>query len=766
LTASAAPKRSDTEIAFGVTGMDCASCAQTIEHGVASLPGVNAASVSFATATLTVEGDVTADTLRKRVAQLGYGLSDAKDAASNIGRRASDSRHTFFHFLLANRTTRLALLMAAIAMATTALLAAGANAATDRIADAVYAIVVAVVGLPIALKGWRALIFARRITIDLLMSIAAVGALAIGATGEAVTVVLLFALGEALEAYSAAKSRDSIASLLDLQPATATVIVKHGRDHDSSHEHDHHDRYEQEHEHLQLRPVSALMPGDRVLVKPGECIPADGLIVEGSSSVDESAVTGEPLPVARGAGDDVHAGTINGEGTLEIAVSTAPEEFLIARIAGLVAHAQASRSPAERYIDRFARWYTPAVVVLATAVACIPPLFFGQSFLGSETAADGWLYRGLALLIVACPCALILSVPVTVVSALARLAQLGILVRGGAELDRLAQTKTYAFDKTGTLTRGRPVVSGLRARDCTHVTTALEQCAPCDELVAVAAAVESGASHPLAVAVLHEARTRAGSLTQERATGITNHAGRGISGTVAGSRITVGHAELANGKRGLDALMAARTDAPNSVMVVSRDDEAVGIIEVADTLRPEARAALARLKKLNPDARFVMLTGDRQRAAETVAAQLGIIDEIHADLLPEQKLNLIHALEAAHGNVAMIGDGINDAPALAAAGIGIAMGGTATEQAMQTAQVVLMHDDLNGIAQSVGIARNTRRRITENIALSLAFKIAFIFLAIPGLATLWMAVAADVGATILVTLNGLRMLRDSGGTLR
>ena len=731
---------------FKVGGMDCASCAKTIERGLAELDGVDEVRVSFTTETIEGRGTVGADAVRQRVEALGYRLvEDVPPEATDEPRGLAG----FMRYLWREPALRLALVLGLVVLAT-APLALGTVPGAERFVELLHLAVIAIAGFPIARRAVTSLVYARRITIDLLMTTAAVGAVAIGATGEAVTVVLLFTLGEALEGYSAARARASLGSLLALKPAEATVI----REHDG-------------HRHYKTIAAAELVPGDRVLVKPGERIPADGRVVAGASTVDQSAITGESVPVAVSADaeDEVFAGTINGDGTLEIETSRAAEDSTIAQIARLVEQAQAQRSPAERFVDRFAQWYTPAVVALAVAVAVVPPLAFGAPFTTPDGEAPGWLYRGLALLIVACPCALIISIPVTVVSALTRLANLGVLVRGGARLDELARTKVFAFDKTGTLTRGRPTVSGVRAVDCAagglHRTDDGEDagtCAPCDDLVALAASVERGSAHPFARAVVHAAEERRVVHRYGHATDITTHSGRGVSGTLNGRRVTVGHAALFPRSPDVDALVA-ENGTGTSLMLVGDGDTVRGYITVEDRPRPTTAAALEALKAIDRGYRVVMLTGDRRGVAESLGDELDNIDEIHAELLPEQKLETVKRLEAEYGAVAMVGDGINDTPALAAARLGIAMGGAGSHQAMEIADVVLMHDDLARLPQAVRISRKTRRLIRENIALSLGLKLAFLALAIPGFATLWMAVLADVGATVLVTLNGMRMLR-------
>ncbi len=629
------------------------------------------------------------------------------------------------------------------------------------VVDVVFAVGVLVAGAPILVKGVRALVFARRVTIDLLMAIAAVGALGIGATGEAVTVILLFLLGEALEAFSAERARDSIKELMQLQPQEAVVLRRHHGDHGNGQ-----GEREQTHDRHVNVPVGEVAVGDRVLVKPGQRIPLDGTVIEGISSINEAPVTGESMPVARGPGDELMAGTVNGEAAMTLRVTRVASEGTIARIARLVEQAQAQRSPAERFIDRFARWYTPAVVVVAVLVATVPVLFFGQPMLGVEEGARGWLYRGLALLIIACPCALVISIPVTVVSALTRLASLGVLVKGGAQLDRLADVAAIAFDKTGTLTHGRPVVTSMRAADCDHPQLVSEPCDSCDDLVAAAASVERSSEHPVAHAIVAAAEKRAKPGTLKRADSVVAHPGLGVSGRLAnGETVRVGSSELGHdhmpGWREIDGLAGSARAEGHTVMYVARDDEVVGYIGVQDQVRETTRDTLHELERLRPPVKTIMLTGDTESSAERVAANIGGIDEIRASQRPAGKLRAIEELHERWGCVAMVGDGINDAPALARADIGIAMGGAGTAQAMETADVVLMQDDLSHVPMALRIARRARRVIKQNIVLSLGLKLVFLFLAIPGIATLWMAVLADVGATLLVTLNGMRLLRQS-----
>ncbi|MGQ0833805.1 MAG: heavy metal translocating P-type ATPase [Gammaproteobacteria bacterium] len=725
-----------------IGGMDCGSCALTIEQAVRRLPGIHTVRVDFTTETLEAHGETGAEPIAARVRELGYRVLQDEAAPSRPLPNARGFAG-FVRFLWRQRHTR-------VALAVTTLIAFAACAALvlpslpDGLLPAALTAAVIVVGAPILLRGIRSLLVARRVTIDLLMGIAAAGAMAIGEAGEAAAVVLLYTLGEALEAYSADRSRRALRSLLTLQPHEATVLETHS-----------HDR----HEHAVRRPIEAIRVGECLLVRPGERVPLDGRIREGLSAIDQSAVTGESMPVEKGVGDEILAGTVNGAGALILDVLRPAADSTVSRIARLVERALGERAPAERFIDRFARWYTPAVVLLAVAAIAVAVLAFGQPLLrgGDES---GWLYRGLALLIIACPCALVISIPVTVVSALTRLAQLGVLVKGGAQLDRLADVAVVAFDKTGTLTSGQPRVTSVQGRDCGHLEPAA--CGTCDELVAVAASVESSSEHPVGRAVVSHARGSGAEAGITRATNVRAHVGRGVSGEVGGTRITVGsHALFKHAADCREPVCASAATAQRdgkTVLLVARGAEMLGFIGVEDEPRAGSAEGLAELRALDPRPATAMLTGDSLSVAAAIAQRLGGLDAIRAELLPEQKQDAVRALQA-RGPVAMVGDGINDAPALAQADVGIAMGGAGTSQAMETADVVLMGDDPRAVALALRVARRTRALVKQNVVASLGLKLAFLVLALAGLAGLWLAVLADVGATLLVTLNGMRLLR-------
>ena len=765
--AHAEPHQPEGLLRAKITGMDCGSCALTIEDGLRQLPGVRRVAVTFTSESLEIEGSASREAIEHRLRQLGYGLA-TPGGTTPQGSEPAARASGVLRFFVTEPQQRLALTAGAACLIAAAVSYLSPAPPTSSLQRLVQIATVVLVGMPIFVKGARALLFSRRINIDLLMTLAAIGALFIGAASEGAAVVVLFTLGEGLERFSAARARDSLRSLLALQPQTATVLERHSQAHDHNAVRDDDHNHELagcgqgagEHVHSRQIPAVDLIPGNIILVRPGERIAADGVIKSGRSSVNQAAVTGESIPVEKGVGDTVLSGTVNAEGALEVEVTREASDSTVARIARLVEEAQARRSPAERLVDRFARWYTPAVVALAILLVAIPVLAFGQPLLTVPGAAEGWLYRALALLIVACPCALVISIPVTVVSSLTRLAHLGVLIKGGEQLDRLATIRTVAFDKTGTLTRGRPSVTAIQASDCEHAPQPEAECASCDDVIALAASVERSSEHPIAHAIVESARERGLQHRYPPASGVVAATGRGVTGEIGGARVAVGTAALMedHGASPGEQRFAGFDSERQTVMMVARGSRIVGAIGVQDSLRPESREMLAELRQAIPGLRTAMLTGDSERMALDVAASLGTVDEVRAGLLPADKLAAVGELQSSHGPVAMVGDGINDAPALARADVGIAMG-AGTGQAMETADVVLMQDDLARLPSALRIARRNRAVVRQNIALSLGLKLAFLALTIPGLATLWLAVVADVGATLLVTLNGMRMLR-------
>lgn len=570
----------------------------------------------------------------------------------------------------------------------------------------------------------RAFSAARVFSLDInvLMLLAVAGAMAIGEWEEGATVIFLFAFAQLLEARSMARARHAIRALMDLSPAEA-LVHRDGAD--------------------QRVPVDLVVIGETLVVRPGEKIPLDGEVMNGHSPVNQAPITGESLPVDKGPGDEVFAGTINGRGALEVRVTRLRPDTTLARIVTLVETAQARRAPVQVFVDRFARYYTPAVIALAAALVVVPPLLGGS--------IGEWTYRGLVLLVIACPCALVISTPVCVVSALAAAAREGVLIKGGVHLERTGAVRCVAFDKTGTLTRGVPrVVDVIPLRGTES-----------DEILRIAAALEARSEHPIAQAILKYA---VGSgVPLQSSVGSRSLPGLGAEGRVDGRRALVGNHRLFENHglctpeihEGLDRLAASGQTA----VLVAAEDRPLGIIGVADETREAGRDAIAMLRRQGVK-HVVMLTGDHHGAASGMARELGI-DEVRAELLPEDKVRAVRDLRETYGIVVMVGDGVNDAPALAAADVGIAMGAAGTDAALETADVALMADELLKIPFTVRLSRATLRNIKTNVAVSLALKAVFLVMAVAGVATLWMAVLADMGASLFVIANGLRLLRTT-----
>ena len=571
-----------------------------------------------------------------------------------------------------------------------------------------------------ARKAWSA-VRTGSLDINVLMIIAAAGAALLGDWSEAATVVFLFGLAQALEARTLDRARNAIRALMDLTPADALLRDAAGE---------------------RRVAVDGVTIGAIIVIRPGEKIPLDGDVVAGRSAVNQAPVTGESLPAEKAPGDTVFAGTINGRGALEVRVTRLRRDTTLARIIHLVERAQARRAPAQTLVERFARIYTPAVIVLAVAVAVIPPLMFHAGW-------HAWLYRALVLLVVSCPCALVISTPVSIVAALAGAARKGVLIKGGMHLEHISTVRCVAFDKTGTLTRGAPEVVDVVALNGAAAAS----------VVGLAASVEQRSTHPIAQAILDHA-TAAG-IAAAPADEVSALAGLGVEGRVAGARVLLGNHRLFE-ERGLcspefhDRLAGMEAMGRTAVLVAS-GGQTIGIIAVADRPRATAKDALDLLRAQGVE-RIVMLTGDSRGTAKAIAEELGV-DEFRAELLPEDKVAAVEALRRTHGAVAMVGDGVNDAPALASADVGIAMGVAGSDAALETADVALMADELLRIPYTFRLSRATVRNITMNLTISIVLKAAFVLAAVGGVATLWMAVLADTGASILVIANAMRLLR-------
>jgi Cd2+/Zn2+-exporting ATPase len=576
-------------------------------------------------------------------------------------------------------------------------------------------------GVPLTIRKALNAIRARSLDINVLMLVAAFGAIALGEWSEGASVVFLFAVAQALEARTLERARTAVRALMDLTPAEALVRDANG------------DR---------PLPVDLIKPGTVIIVKPGEKVPLDGEVVAGVSAVNQAPVTGESLPIDKLPGDEVFAGTINGRGALEVRVTRLRRDTTLARIIHLVERAQAQRAPAQAFVERFARVYTPSVILLALALALIPPLVLGGQW-------DVWFYRALVLLVVSCPCALVISTPVSIVAALAAAARKGVLIKGGAHLERTGRVRCIAFDKTGTLTHGRPEV--VEIVPLNGMASAA--------VVSLAASVERGSDHPIAHAILQFARSS--SIDVPASTDVAALAGLGAEGRVHGDRVVLGNHRLFEERQlcsddvhtALDRVVAGG----RTPVLVARNNEAVGLIVVADRPREAGRDTLDLLRRQGIKS-LVMLTGDSRGTAKAIADELGL-DDVRAELMPEDKVAIVHELRGRFGTVAMVGDGLNDAPALASADVGIVMGAAGSDAAIETADVALMADELQKIPYALRLSRATVRNIQANLAISLVMKAAFVVAAVLGVATLWMAVVADTGASVIVIANALRLLK-------
>ncbi len=695
-----------------IEGMDCSDCAVVIQHGLERTDGVLTTKVDFASALAWVEYDarrVSRRRLERRVEQLGYRVP-----LQGWRARFAEERELLFS-LLAGLLVFVGWLGPRVGLF------------SDMVATLLYGAAYFFGGYDIARHTLRHLRH-RELDTDLLMLLAAGGAAAIGEWGEGALLLFLFSLGHALEERALDRARAAIRALAKLTPKVA-LVRRDGQ--------------------VVTVPVERVALGEIVVVRPGERIPVDGEVVAGYSAVDQSPITGESIPVEKAPGDPVFAGTVNGEGTLEIRVTRLARDSTLARVMRMVAEAQSQKSPTQQATERFTRIFVPAILVADVLLILVPPLAFGvpwrQAFLQAMT-----------LLVAASPCALALGTPATVLTGVAQAARNGVLIKGGVHLENMGRVKAVALDKTGTLTLGEPRVTEIR-----RLTVAFDE----EAVLRWAAAVESRSTHPLARAVLQAAQEKGLSWPEpEEAKTIP---GKGVKARVEGREVVVGTPELLQQQgailsKEVFALVERLESQGQTVMLVGVDGDVVGVIAVADQLRPEAPSAIAALKALGIRT-TVMLTGDNPRVAAAIARQVGI-DEFRAELLPEDKQKAVQDLLEQYGQVAMVGDGVNDAPALAAATVGIAMGGAGTDVALETADVALMSDDLSRLPFAVGLGRAAQRIIWENLAIAIGTIITLVTLTLAGVATIGLAVFFHEGSTLVVALNALRLLRYGART--
>ena len=717
---------------YRIEGMHCASCVGKIETALARMPGVSDVQLNFATEklelTLAPDGATQFSDVEKIIKRLGFGISAITDEsiAANSDNQSATEQQRWWQSRKGKQVVGLGLLMS-VAYALSLLFPDYGMWA--------FAVAVIVGVFPFGRKAFALAMTGTPFSIEMLMSVAALGALIIGEPEEAAAVVFLFSVGELLEGVAADRARAGIRALASLVPKTAILLDAQGGQRDV--------------------PAASLQVNDMVLVRPGDKVSADGVIVQGNSSLDDSPITGESIPVAKTIGDDVFAGSINMEGALQIRVEKTAADNTIARIIELVEQAQASKAPTARFIEKFSRYYTPAVMAIAALVIIIPPL-----------AMDGewatWLYRGLALLLIACPCALVLSTPAAIASGLAVGARRGLLIKGGSALEIIGRVNTIAFDKTGTLTEGKPRVTDVVAFTQEQIIKERMDSQGEDAILALFASVESASSHPLAKAIIDHAK--AANITIPVASKAYATAGKAVHATVAERALAIGSPVYAANETSITSKQNTQIEALQnegktvSVLFDEQSREVLGLVALRDELRDDAQEGIAQLKAMG--VRAIMLTGDNRLTAQALASHLDI--EWKAELLPEDKLRLLNEMKD-KTKIAMIGDGINDAPALATADVGIAMGG-GTDVAIETADVALLKSRVTDVAHLVALSRATMANIHQNVIFALGLKAVFLITTVLGITGLWIAVMADTGATVLVTLNALRLLRFKGAT--
>jgi len=697
---------------YRVQGLSCAHCATIFEKNVKELEGVQDAKVNLGAAKITVEGTASIEEIEKAGAFDNLRIRDEKEQRIE---------HVPFWKQKANIKVYISALLLII----------GWLMRQEYGEDHLYPILgygaaMLIGGYSLFIKGIKNL---SRLTFDIntLMTISIIGAAIIGEWGEGATVVILFAISEALERYSLNKSRQSIESLMDLAPKEA--IVRFGNNE-------------------KLMDVEDIRVGDIIIVKPGQKVAMDGIVVKGKTTINQAAITGESIPVEKKIDDEVYAGTLNQEGLIEVKVTKRVEDTTLSKIIHLVEEAQAEKAPSQAFVDQFAKYYTPAIIILALLIAMIPPLFMSGNWIE-------WIYLGLAVLVVGCPCALVISTPVAIVTAIGNAAKNGVLIKGGIHLETAGKLKMIAFDKTGTLTKGVPLVTDL-------VTYEEKE----EEILRIAAAIEKGSQHPLATAIIKKAEEKGldyQSIPVEEFQSIT---GKGIRGKVNQRIYFVGSPSLftkvhKNIRMEVHDQVTRMQNEGKTVILVGSEEKILAIIAIADEIRESSKEVIAKLHELGIE-KTMMLTGDNEQIAASIAREVGVTD-YQADLMPEDKLEVIKKLRATDKVVAMVGDGVNDAPALAAASVGVAMGGTGTDTALETADIALMSDDLRKLPYMIQLSRKALTIIKQNITFSLAIKALALLLVVPGWLTLWIAIFADMGATLLVMLNSLRLIKVKTG---
>lgn len=700
---------SEKKQVYRVEGLSCTNCAAKFEKNVSQIPKVTDAKVNFGAGKISIEGEATIAEIEAAGAFENLKVQSEHDTEPRI--------ETKEPFVKRNWNLLVSLFLIILALGSQVV-----NGEDALLTEGLFILAIIIGGFSLFKEGFSDLL-KLNFSMESLMTIAIIGAAIIGEWTEGSIVVILFAISEALERFSMDKARQSIRSLMDIAPKEALIRRNNVE---------------------QMINVSKIEVGDIMIIKPGQKIAMDGQVIKDHSSVNQAAITGESVPIEKNINDDIFAGTINEEGALEVKVTKHVNDTTIAKIIHLVEEAQGERAPAQAFVDKFAKYYTPTIMVIAALIVIVPPLFFNGDW-------NTWLYQGLSLLVVGCPCSLVISTPVSIVSAIGNSAKNGVLVKGGIYLEEIGGLKAIAFDKTGTLTKGTPTVT-----DFTTVDSKDEE-----KYFSIITALESYSQHPLASAILKEADNRAISYKSVVVDEFTSITGKGIQGNIEGITYLVGSPKLfesilTDNSKIIENYQRLQQQG-KTAMLLGTDKQILAVIAVADELRESSKAVIEKLHDLGIE-HTIMLTGDNATTAQSIGKQTGVT-EIKGDLMPQDKLDYIKSLKETYGKVAMVGDGINDAPALAASTVGIAMGGAGTDTALETADVALMGDDLQKLPFIVKLSRQTLRIIKQNITFSLGIKLLALLLVVPGWLTLWIAILADMGATILVTLNGLRLMK-------
>lgn len=706
--------------AYRVQGFTCANCAGKFEKNVKQLSGVEDAKVNFGASKIAVYGNATIEELEKAGAFENLKVTPEKSARQASQEVKEDTKEDKVPFYKKHSALLYASLLIAFGY-----LSSYVNGEENIVTTLLFLASMFIGGLSLFKVGLQNLL---RFEFDMktLMTVAVIGGAIIGEWAEVAIVVILFAISEALERFSMDRARQSIRSLMDIAPKEA-LVRRNGQE-------------------IMIH-VDDIAVGDIMIVKPGQKIAMDGVVVSGYSAVNQAAITGESVPVEKTVDNEVFAGTLNEEGLLEVEITKLVEDTTISKIIHLVEEAQGERAPSQAFVDKFAKYYTPIIMIIAALVAIVPPLFFDGSW-------ETWIYQGLAVLVVGCPCALVISTPISIVSAIGNAAKKGVLVKGGVYLEEMGALKAIAFDKTGTLTKGVPAVT-----DYNVLNKQINE----KELLSIITALEYRSQHPLASAIMKKAEEENITYSDVQVEDFSSITGKGIKGIVNGATYYIGSPKLFKElltndfDKDLEQNVTTLQNQGKTAMIIGTAKEILAVIAVADEVRESSKEIIQKLHQLGIK-KTIMLTGDNKGTANAIGGQVGVSD-IEAELMPQDKLDFIKQLRSEYGHVAMVGDGVNDAPALAASTVGIAMGGAGTDTALETADVALMGDDLRKLPFTIKLSRKTLNIIKANIAFAIAIKFIALLLVIPGWLTLWIAILSDMGATLLVALNGLRLMR-------